>query len=87
VPLFFATPGFVLTHALQSAPPRPVPLRPLPSSLSRYWLGHAVAFAIVRYAVCAPGQTARFSSTLFGSAPAGTGKGYYILGGVEWSHL
>lgn len=87
VPVFFALSGFVLTHALQSAPRGRFLFSRVLRLYPGYWLAILLGLAIVRYAVWPPDQAiwAKFSATAFTLAPTGAGKGYYVLGGVEWS--
>jgi peptidoglycan/LPS O-acetylase OafA/YrhL len=87
VPVFFALSGFVLTHALQTAPRGRFLFARFLRLYPGYWLAMALAFALMRFAVWPPDQwaSARLSTTAATLAPAGAGKGYYALGGVEWS--
>lgn len=86
VPVFFALSGFVLTHALQTAPRGQFLFARVLRLYPGYWLATAVALAVVWHGVWPPDQLrgARFSTNAAALVPAG-GKGYYVLGGVEWS--
>lgn len=87
VPVFFALSGFVLTHALQTAPRGRFLVARFLRLYPGYWLAMALGLAVVWHGVWPPDQAARakFSATAFTLTPAGPAKGYYVLGGVEWS--
>jgi peptidoglycan/LPS O-acetylase OafA/YrhL len=87
VPVFFALSGFVLTHALQTAPPGRFLLARFLRLYPGYWLAMALGLAIVWHGVWPLNQqvTSKFSTTAASLTPGGPSKGYYVLGGVEWS--
>jgi len=87
VPLFFALSGFVLTHALQTAPRGRFLFARFLRLYPGYWLAMAFGLAVVWHGVWPVDQrgAARFSTTAFALVPGGPAKGYYVLGGVEWS--
>jgi peptidoglycan/LPS O-acetylase OafA/YrhL len=87
VPVFFALSGFVLTHALQSAPRGRFLFGRFLRLYPGYWLAVLFGLAILRFAVWPPLQAAgaRFSTTAWLLAPLGADNGFYVLGGVEWS--
>ena len=87
VPLFFALSGFVLTHAIQTANPGRFLLARFLRLYPGYWLAMAFGLAIVWHSVWPVDQRAasKFSTTAFSLVPGGPVKGYYVLGGVEWS--
>lgn len=86
VPLFFALSGFVLTHALQTTPRSRFLLGRFLRLYPGYWLAMGLGLAIVWRGVWPLDQQyqSRFSTNAFTLVPGG-GKGYYVLGGVEWS--
>jgi peptidoglycan/LPS O-acetylase OafA/YrhL len=85
VPLFFALSGFVLTHALQTAPRGRFLFARFLRLYPGYWLAMALGLVLVWYGTWPADQraAARFSTTALTLTPGG--KGYYVLGGVEWS--
>ncbi|MBX9584213.1 MAG: acyltransferase [Gemmataceae bacterium] len=88
VPLFFAVSGFVLTGALQSAPPGRFLVARFLRLYPGYWL--AVLGAVVLMRLRAFTEYDRWlirfvDATELALWPAGPGRCPYVLGGVEWS--
>jgi exopolysaccharide production protein ExoZ len=87
VPLFFAVSGFVLAHAVRSAPPGRFLFARFLRLYPGYWLALAVTAAVMWFGPVAEpyrhavGLVNQHTITLW---PAGSGRVLYLIG-VEWS--
>lgn len=88
VPLFFAVSGFVLTGALQSAPPGRFLLARFLRLYPGYWLAVLGAVVLMRLRLLTEHHRWLIyfvNLTELTLWPAGPGRCQYLLGGVEWS--
>lgn len=88
VPLFFAVSGFVLTQALQTAPPGRFLFARFLRLYPGYWLALLATVLMMRLRLVTEHHrwliyfVGRDAITLW---PAGPGRTLYLLGGIEWS--